>query len=72
MSETAGHAAYPPGGNPEREFIYLAPSQIPVILVFVDAETQEPIDYRQDDSDFAQALIYQIQHRRAFKQNDAC
>ncbi len=72
MSDTAGHSVNLPGGNPERGFIYLAPSQVPVILVFVDAETQEPIDYRQDNSDFAQALIYQIQQRRAFKQNDAC
>lgn len=72
MRDTANHSANPPGENLEREFVYLVPSQIPVILVFVDAETQEPIDYRQDNSDFAQALIYQIQHRRAFKQSDAC
>jgi hypothetical protein len=72
MSDTADQPANPTGGPREREFIYLVPGQIPVILVFVDAETQEPIDYRQDDSDFAQALIYQIQHRRAFKHNDAC
>ena len=72
MNDTANYTANPPGENPERAFIYLAPRQIPVILVFVDAATQEPIDYRQDDSDFAQALIYQIQHRRACQQSDAC
>lgn len=54
-----------------REFVYLMPHQIPIILVFVDAETKQPIDYRQDNSDFAQALIYQIEQRRALKQSDA-
>ncbi len=55
----------------DRECVYMARVKIPVILVFVDRETNQPIDYQQDSSDTAEALIFAIQHRRAMKQSNA-
>ncbi len=55
----------------DREYIYMVRAKIPVILVFVDSETNQPIDYQQDSSDTAEALIFAIQQRRAMKQRNA-
>lgn len=54
-----------------RGYIYIVPAKIPVILVFVDSETNQPIDYQQDSSDTAEALIFAIQQRWAMKHRNA-